>query len=242
MANWDYAWQVDGQALSDYCVMVRLPSEFAMPRRGQHVEIPFHHGNRRPSGLHLAGGQFGLETTIRMTNPSGAITHPDGAAGHAYENFGKLKELFTGKGGASPLLRRTAPHQGTVEIPVDLLSQVQSSQNRFTFLWLLSAADPFWSSTSVVNETGPGSFSVGGDAPVNDMIITFNAGGTVGLSGSLHALTGTSGMVVDVGARKVTTGSEADLVPATPEWMEFYPGSVTLTGVSVNVDFYEKWL
>lgn len=158
--------------LLDYCKAVRLVDESGPGKRGGNVTVQYLHGE------HAVGHKFAnprllpLEVVLRFTAAGGTITHADGAEGHVFENLSEVKRLLWGQDGLA-VLERIAPHWGTVRINVER-GEPTPTQNRFTYLFPLIAARPFWySTTTQTDSTSP--IAVGGNAPVDDFTVTFSA-------------------------------------------------------------------
>lgn len=158
--------------LLDYCSSVRLIDESGPGKRGGDVTVQYLHGN------HAVGHKFAnprllaLEVVLRYTSAAGTITHTDGAPGHVFENLSEVKRLLRGQASLATL-ERIAPHHGTVQIDVEC-GEPTPTQNRFTYLFPLVAARPFWRSTTLQTDSAS-PIAVGGDAPVDDSTITFSA-------------------------------------------------------------------
>jgi len=160
-------------ALSDYCISVRVLTEGGPGKRGPNVGVQYLHGAHPVPHKFATERLVPLEVALRYTNSAGAVTHADGAAGHVFENLSEVKRLLRGQRGLATL-RRTAPDMGTVELDVECAVDPQPSQGRHVYVFMLTAARPFWRSTTLQSATAS-PIAVGGDAPVDDAEIVFPA-------------------------------------------------------------------
>lgn len=224
--SFDYAWQagpdVAGLAdLADYCNFVRLLSgaETSAGLRGENVLSPYRHGRIPVPEKYLTEKLVGLEVSYRETDASGVVTHPDGRAGHLYENRSTVERLLRGRKGQT-LVRRTAPDYGTVEIEAERFGPTLQTQDRFTYQYILRVPSGSWRSTTESSAT-TSPVTVVGDVPIGDAIFeivggtnvvwTFTAdGATINVVGATPA----GGVRVDLGAvdafpvTKISDGSD----------------------------------
>ena len=241
--------------LLDYCLGVRITTEWAAGFRGSNPVVQYQHGDFSSPRKFHPPANFILETTLRYTNASGLVTHVDGAAGHVYENFNAMKALLTGDQGTLVRIRRTNPDEGTVYMDVQLMSQVLPTQERHIFGWPLHGSKPFWTGVAVTGETPP-TITNPGSAPVMDAIVDLTGtandarlthdatGDYVEIAGALPA----GGVAIDVGAKtalRISGGADwsQHLVVNQPWWVELDPGANAMTvsessGTAVaSVDF-----
>ncbi len=242
-------------ALLDFCESVRIRSEWAGGYRGQDPIVQNQHGEfSSPRKFHPAAN-FILETVLSYTDSAGDVTHPDGQAGHIYENFGDVKKLLLGGQGSLVELERITPDQGTVSIDVQLMGDALPTQTRHIFGWPLRAPKPFWTGIAASQQSPP-TITNDGTAPAIDAIIDFTGTATdprftldsPGDYVEIKATLPAGGVRVDVGAKtcvRITGGTDfsQNLRVNTPWWMEFDPGAnaVTVTQASgtptVTADF-----
>lgn len=261
MAEWDYSYQAGPKggaltALSTYCSRVRIVDEGMGGKRGDNIAIPYLHGARAVGHKFASESTLNLEVVLRYTNGSGAITHTDGAAGHAFENLSEVKRLLGGQRSLATL-QRTAPDHGTVQIDVEALSPVRASSTHFIFLFPLNCPSPFWRSSAQNSQNPSSPITPAGDGPVDDMWVEFSGGSNASLthsaSGAQLSLTGATpggGIRLLVGEGRavyISGGADAtDLVTANRSyWMEMDPGvsnSFTVGGgTTATVKWYDKW-
>lgn len=195
-----------------------------------------------------------LEVVLRYTSAAGTVTHADGAEGHVFENLSEMKRLLRGQRSLATL-ERVAPDQGTVQIDVEC-GEPTPSQNRFTYLFPLVAARPFWRSTTLQSDSSS-PIAVGGDAPVDDALVTFSAaasspvfthtasGATITYTGTVPA--GGVRVYTETGqAVNVTGGADcSNLVSFNkPYILELDPGvsnAYTISSGTVTVEWRDKW-
>ena len=132
--------------LLNYCVSVRVLDEGGPGKRGSDVNVQYLHGDHGVLHKFSTPRLIALEGILRYTSSAGTITHTDGAEGHVFENLSEMKRLLRGQRSLATL-ERVAPDMGTVRIDVQC-GEVIPTQNRFTFLFPLIAARPFWRSTT----------------------------------------------------------------------------------------------
>lgn len=247
-------------ALSTYCNRVRIYDEGSPGKRGGNVPIQYFHGERAVPHKFSQPALLGLECIIRNTDSSGAITHADGEAGHTFENLSNLKKILYGTT-VMTVLQREAPHQGTVQIEVEVGAPVMTSQARHVFLFPLVAPKPFWFSTTLNSSAPTPSIAVGGSAPVDDAEIVFTAGASSPLL--THTSSGLStaptiqvtGTIPSGGVRVRTATGHAERITGGTDYSEFlvlsknfvldlYPGTQSFTysgGGSPLIEWRNKW-
>lgn len=246
----DYNYRIGSTQLSTYAKAVRVLAEVSVGKRGNNFVIPGLEGELSfPNKLHLPAN-VAVEAVARFTNASGAVTHADGAPGHAHENLGELKELFGGVG-ALVELKRLTPHEGETVLDCEVLAEASVSQARHVFVWLCHAPSSFWrSATQSTHNTGTGTVTRLGTAPVHDMVVTFGGNGSVVTNDGLYGIeiTGSSGsgIVVDCGRRTILqagTKRDAWFRPMNNRWLRFDAASVPITvaGSVTSIAWYPKW-
>lgn len=257
--GWDYNWKAGPKGgtlvtLDTYASKIRQVAEIDTGLRGMDPLIQYAHGarwTRKWAGTK----EIMLEIFLRYTNAAGAITHGDGAAGHAYENLAAIRGLFGGDQGSQATLQQTAPDWGTVLLDVDQLSPSMPTQARFVFGFLLYAADPFWRASSQSSSTG--NPAVGGNAPAypiieftvsgtDSKVVHDDSGASIQIDGTLPA----GGVSVDCLAQtctKISDGTDysANLTLNKAYWMILDPdGTNTLTrsgGGTQTVKWNDRW-
>ncbi len=252
MAGWVYDEKVGGTSLSDYADMVRLVGEPVGGVRGQTLDIAYKHG-AYAAARHWAKAQLVmLETKLRYTNPSGAITHVDGAAGHAYENRSELAKLMKLSNDSIFRMTRLMPDYGLVRADFICLDEAQPAGDvDHLFRWPLWNLDGGWESDALdidQDDTALGAtdtivFTTGGNMesyPIFTIDCTAD-GSNPSLTlaaGSQDALTlaasyvNTDTIVIDVGERTVTLNGTRELASLAINrgwWMELEPDTIGLT-------------
>ena len=247
---WTYDYQIQSTDLLDYCTSVRIPAEAAAGKRGGTFSVPGIEGDISYGDKTTGPLTFPVECTLRYTNSAGAVVHADGAAGHAYENYAELKRLFYGTTGLQTLTR-TAPHQGANTIDFEVLADTTPSSPHFRMVFLCRAPKPFWAGTTFNSySSGTGNISPGGNAVIDDAVLTFTGDGKIELdsTGDSVEISGSGGatVVVDCGARTVKQAAvdkDAWVIVGNNRWFRMFGGitnAVTVTG-TVQVQWYDKW-
>lgn len=231
---WPYNYRADGTQLATYAKVVRIPNEGRGPKRGDDKTIPWRHGVRRTTGKFFDEWEFPLECDLRYTNGSGAITHANGKAGHAYENYRALKNLLTDGGGDGVVtLARNEPDAGEVEIDIEVADAIRTGDPWFRAQFLCRAAFPFWRSASIYTATKTAiatssdtlAVVIAGDVPLFNPVITITADTQPVTNARVQVPTGAGGphadkyvqlaatiaagdsRIIDIGARTVVDGA-----------------------------------
>lgn len=252
---YSYQSSVDGgpfEDLADFASMVRIVNEGRSGRDVAAVLSPFVPGAVPSLHQPYIEKLLFVECQIRWTDPSGLITHVDGAEGHASENLSHLDRLLGGGYGPATL-RRDWPNQGVVERPITGAGDPFPTQNRATLSWPVRSTWPAWKSTAALSSSS-GNPDVLGHFPIYDPIITF-VGGTdvsvtvngrqVGIAGAVPG----AGVIVNVGTGQVTqvTGGadySAFLTADNNEWCVLYRGVNTVVyagGGTYTIEWAEQW-
>lgn len=247
MAHWDWAYEADLVPLADHCKAVRVLTEYGLASKNDaDFDFPGQHGVIPVYGKLMGAGNVMMATYLWDSEPDGSITHVDGSAGHIMENLSVLKRIFNRAHGPI-LITRTAPHIGVQEILVELIDQPQEGQDRHEIIWTLKAAKPLWrSGTSVSGAVTSGAFNPGGDAPVDDMILTFSTAGSIFNTTTDTGFEVTDACVVNCAALQVTqAGNPAPglILPRNEKWLHLEGGidnTLTVVG-TVNMSHFPKW-
>lgn len=243
---WSYTYTADGVDLSQHCQAVRVITEYGLASRSvTDFDFPGSHGVQYAPNKLMGAGNVVLVTYLRETDGAGLVTHTDGSSGHIYENLSALKTVFN-KTSSLVTLRRVAPHIGAMILEVESVEQPVAGQDRFEVIWTLRTPKPVWRSEAIVNTASltTGLFNPGGDAPVDDMVLTFTGAGSVVNGGDKVEVT--ASCTVDVGAKTVFVGptpSPGLIRPNNERWLHLEGGtdnSLTVTG-TVAMDHYPKW-
>lgn len=270
MALWKYT--LAGIDLDDYqALIVGVNGLEGRPgRRGTNVTVPYRHGVFTSARKFYQTRLGVLTVRVFDTNDVGAVTDGDGRWAHAEINLDRFKELLHAY--STVTLRKTlADETETRDLAVEflgdvLVQQLDPSRGVFDVTAPFEAAAPFWESTAASSATWSAltagtavTVSVGGNAPVGDMVFTVVANGATGLSVQvdgdgvlLFPGTAAGTVVVDVGGRTVRDGAGAGLAGVVDVdrsyWVEFTAGTtnavdVTLTAgtASVSVLWNDKW-
>jgi hypothetical protein len=240
----DFDWKAGprGGSLTDLdtiSTFVRVLDEGSPGSRGDNVPIQYLHGAREVAHLFsteaLIALEVGVATKAQLTS---------------------VKQLLYG-GRQMVTLQKNDPSWGVVQIDGKIFQPVIPTQDRFTYLFPMLCADPFWRSTTLQSLNPVPTLTVGGNAPVDDAEIVFTGGTDATLthtdSGAVVAL---EGATPSGGVRcYVKTGFAARVTGGT-DWSEFFfqnmpfiveldsgaSNAFTLTGGgSVVVEFRNKW-
>ena len=243
---WDYDWKLGpkGGTLIDldvYCDLVRLDvgADPIGAKRGVNVINPYRHGTVAVEHKYNTELLIPLELGFKGTTPTTISNNKTTVE----------KNLFGVKGLAT--LRRTTP-EDTVEAYVEPVTPSIPTQNRFVYLYLLTAPEGFWrSTTQTTDSTTP--IAVGGNGSVADVIIDIIGGTgvvvTMTADGATITITGATpagGVRVDLEAgsvTKITGGADYHEFVAfnRPYRVILEPGdnAFTTAGTPTSVTF--KW-
>ena len=245
--GWDYDYRVGATSLSDYCQAVTVPSETSGGLVGSNLHIPGTDGERIVSKT-MATGMVELKTTLRYTNPSGAITHTDGAPGHVYENLSELKKIFRKQGPI--LLLRDMPHAGTVVGEVELAGGPIRGEADHVFTWPLKLVGGSWRGNTQ-NSVAAASVVTSGDTRIDDMEIEFAGTSTVAFTDangevySIQALAGSFPLIVFTGTdKRVEQGGSPDpgrVVIAHEAWFRLDPDDTPSISGSATFRWHDRW-
>lgn len=245
--------------LSTLCKSVRVVDESSAGNKGGNVPVQYMHGAREIAHLFTDQNLIPLECVLRFTNSAGVITHADGANGHAYDNMEALKAVLYGDM-RMVTVQREVPDWGQVQIDGKVFAPVASSQNRFTFLFPILCADPFWRSTTLQSVNPSPSVTVGGSAPVHDAEIVFPAAavnpllthtqsdgtaGTIQVTGTIPA-GGVRVYTKDGFAQRITGGTDYGefLVQSEGYVLELHQGVNSFSysgGGTATIEWRNKW-
>jgi hypothetical protein len=231
----------------------------SMPsRRGANIEIPLRHGAVSVPSKFYKQRTLTLNIIVLPNDASGAVTHTNGARAHIRENLDVLLgALYSDSLISVQRVEPAYPGAGTVtwEALCEVLDVIPvRSGAGLTRLMAVrfKIPRPFWRILPEVTGGGTPSVSNIGNAPVDDMVVTFTGGTNPKLTntttGEFLMITDAMAnpVVVDVGERTVKQlGAPVDAVlsHAPGRWLEFVPGtnSLSLTGGgTVSIDFYSK--
>lgn len=265
-------WRVDGRSLMDRATSIEALEnrDNLAPRRYQQQEIAYRHGEVANYDRFFSSKTIALRMWVAAHDADGLVSHSEGPEGHVRENLNELYQIFGKKGSAITLQRDVPDYPGagtiTLEANAQVVNVIQSLGRyqrgllrRLTVNLLLP--HPFWHELPVNTSAafGGGNIATGGNAVINDMVITFKAGDvdprlTATVSGDYLEISGTvpaGDVEVDVGARTVTKLSDgsaydANLVKNRAWWMEWPPDTaslaLTMTATdTVDLSWYDQW-
>lgn len=246
MADHDFDWKAGprGGTLTDLDTIsrfVRILDEGSPGSKGGNVPVQYTHGAREVA--HLFSDENFIPLEIGVVDKA---------------QLSDVKKLLYG-GRKMVTLQKTDPDPdwATVQIDAKIFQAVVSTQDRFTYLFPMLAASPFWRSTTLQSLNPVATLAVGGNAPVDDAEIVFTGGTDATLthtdSGAVVALEGaTPGGGVRVfcrtGFAETVTGSlnhSEFLFSNKPYILELDAGvsnAFSLSGGgSVVIEFRNKW-
>jgi len=247
--GWDYDYRVrreseanPGSVLSDYLRRVTLQGETSAADDAAPYKVAGRDGETSPPGGLASGRLIVLQGVLRYTDAAGAVTHTNGAAGHAHENRGKVAELLADRGERTWLVRDD-PNAGQVETSFKTLSPVSSNLAPSVFAYVLTGLDPYWREQTASHtgwNAGIGTFTLGGDAPTRDIVIDFTGGTDMELTDhdgrriKVEGAQPAGGTRLDVRAGtlvEITGGADAsDRIDASHlELFRWHPGSIDIT-------------
>jgi len=267
VAVWKYT--LAGTDLNEFrAQIVTVDGLEGMPaRRGQNVVVPYRHGSYTSARKWYQPRLGAMTVRVFDTNSAGAVTDGDGQWAHSEDNLDRFKALLYANNTVT--LRKTmADGSSTRDLEVEFLGdvivqQLDPSRGIFDVRVTFEAADPFWTgaaSTATYSNLTAGTaptISVGGEAPVDDMVFTFTIDsdatglqvqvdddGTIMFPGTASAGT----VVVDVGARTVQDGAGSALAGVVDVdrayWVEFSPNSSNELDIAITsgqVDVQVVW-
>lgn len=244
---WDWAWDFEGTDPMDHCKAVRVVTEYGLASRGDSdFANPGQHGTFYVPHKLMGAGNVDLVTYLLDSEPDGTVSHVDGRPGHIMENLSTLKRILNKSTGLITL-QRTAPHIGTQEILVELIDQPRQGQDRHEIVWSLKAPKPLWRSVATTN-TSPstGTLDPGGNAPMDDAVVTFGGAGSIYCTDTNSGFAVTGACVVDCGAGTVEQGGSPTpglIQPLNERWLHLEGGvnnAITVTG-SPSMTHHAKW-
>lgn len=231
--------------LLDHANGIWIPSEGTAGKAGENIKVPSRHGSRFRPFKFYEEGLIEIKMSLRYTDDLGTITHPDGAAGHAYQNHAAIKRLLD-TGLTTATIRRDMPDAGEVDLIGELTEGIRTADTHFIFSYMFRAHIPTWRSTTESN-TGTSPVAIVGDAQIQDAVLEFSGPGTFE-----HTPTGATCVYSGSGAALVYPYEDraTDLAGTTDKSSEvsfnrdygiiFFPGDNAFTG-PVTVRWHEQW-
>jgi hypothetical protein len=252
MVDYAYGIRLDSEgsatAIGTAADNVRIIPEVAGGIRGRPTTIANRHGQTAPTRSFIDSYDFIVEVTLAYAVPETGTT--------VYTNRSTVLKRFLHHL-ERVWLTRTAPYQGTVEIPIMVTRPIRTGNPRHRLMIPCRALDPFWRDTSVTfSAVNPVSgVTVGGDAPIADGVFVFSGYNgaallthtTSGDTITVNTDTTANAVTVDLGAGTVKqSAAHVDGVAtmAEPWGIELQPGSNTFTLSNGTATFTgrDKWL
>ena len=221
--------------------------------RSAGAEYAFRHGVTFDQRGFYRERNLAIAMFVLPEDPAGGVSLSAGS--HIQANVDDILGACYGLGDL--LLSRAMPDGTTRELDVRVTDAIPVDEGPGVFgraiVLNLRAGYPFWRETgqqSVTGQTTAFNLVNNGNAPINNMVVTFNIAGrlTHDASGDYIEVT-TNGLVCDVGARTVKTGGGAfadnQFTRNRSYWIQAEPGSDGFTpsgGADVDVTWYHSWL
>lgn len=249
-------WDLDGTDLRRIGYNIRTADGWdAFPAsRAAALEHPFRHGEELSDRVFYKARDVSLAIMVLPTAPDGSVTLS--GLEHVRANLDALMGLFHGRTGLRTLTQTlpdgSTQRQAKVRV-VDsfVVNGLGGNDAARLFVARLRMPYPFWSELPAKNVNGTGSLVLanGGNAPIQNAVITFSTAGrlTHDATGDYLEVDSVAGgsVVVDLGAWTVTqAGSPADArLSYNRGWlMEFDPGNNGLTATAtVSIDYYDSY-
>ena len=259
MPKWDFNYRAGPKggtmtALDTWATSVRALSEGSPELAGALHGIDAKHGAGSNPLKFNTTKDLMLEVAVRYTDAAGAITHTNGAAGHVLENLSELKRVLGGDRASFVAVRRDDPHWGEVDLWCEQLQPVAETQNRFVFLFPLTAASPFWRSTSPTTQSPP-TITVGGNARCDNALVRFltgtdpvfthtPSGAEIGIEGAVPV----GGVELDVATgtcRRISDGADwGNWLTVNKRWileLDIGANACTIAGGTCEVEVANQW-
>jgi hypothetical protein len=241
----------------DYAITLAGTLVDTVVRRSRFLQLTA--GSKRDSNLLLPYKHGVLHTPDKLWDSADVLLEVFLPA-DAVEESSEAMSLFTFEFAAQDLveLKYTDPWttKGIIRARVELLTQPVPSQDRLSYLFVLSNPAAFWESDtlSTAASANPPSVTTIGDRPIDDMILTAAGPGFLEHTDALgqtsrvtiDAAAGAGTYVVDVGAgtvKKAAVDQDEFLTVDQPWWMKFAPGVAQsfTSDVAWSVDWRTKW-
>ncbi len=223
-------------------------------KRLQETVYGYRHGSQMDDRGFYNSRDIGLQISVHPLLPAGGDSGLIDAAEHIQSNVDDLMGALHSVNDTL-LLSRDMPDgtTRTLEVyPVQawaIKSGIGAVGRQFGLM--LRAPYPFWEQTvqqSQNGETGAFTADNDGNAPIGNMVVTFNTAGTLthDVSGDFITVT-EDGLIVDVGARTVKLGSvhkDNKLTVNRAWWLQMEPGSNAFTvsgGGNIDLDWFHHF-
>ncbi len=223
-------------------------------KRLQETVYGYRHGAQMDDRGFYNSRDIGLQISVHPLLPAGGDSGLIDAAEHIQSNVDDLMGALHNVNDTL-LLSRAMPDgtTRTLEVyPVQawaIAKGIGVVGRRFGLM--LRAPYPFWEQTGQQSENGEtGGFTAAndGNAPIGNMVITFNTAGTLTHDASGDFITVIeNGLIVDVGARTVKLGSvhkDNKLTVNRAWWLQMEPGSNAFTvsgGGNIDLDWFHHF-
>lgn len=218
--------------------------------------LKYAHGSRRGTNLSISGKHGTVHTVDKLYNESDILLEVGLPMDDddAYEALSTLAEIFASVDLVT--ITQTDPFKGAIQARVELLAEPVPTQDRMTYLYVLTNPGVFWGSVTATtaSSANPPTIVTGGDSPVDDMVLTFAGPGYfqhTDVLGQVNRITidaaaGAGTYIVDFGARTVLKSSvpQDEFVTFTDDFaMRWSPGAAqtVTTNVAVAASWRNKW-
>jgi hypothetical protein len=251
--SWQYGYGVDAVDLLDIFDAVVVDDESGSGRQGGNQQVGFLDGERWEEKPY-APLDVTLKAVVSYTGPGGAVTHPDGPAGHFYANLAAMHRLFNGPG--LKHLTRAAPDWGDVRAEFETLT-ILRGEHRHVYYLVLRIPSGSWQSVAQQSATGnPPAITTGGTRRIHDPELEFPAAAAITVTdsaGVAHTVTveGGPAFPVTVSLRNAEwtaiddNGDDASQhVTTTQPWVMRFEANTTLdvaTTGTVTARWRNRW-
>lgn len=199
--------------------------------KGGGNEFSYLHGEDLSGRAFYRAKNIDLAMLILATNAAGVVTSTPQQ--HVDENLATLFGALHSSSAYLTLTKTLYPSTArTIQVrPVDIARVDQKVGLSRAVLLSLRTGYPFWHGAAFSSSAGSGTtaFNNLGNAPINDMVITFTGAGRItnNLNGD-WVESSAAGVVLNVGTGEVTTGSPGAINSNRPWYLQLEPGSQNL--------------
>lgn len=211
--------------------------------RAAGTEYVFRHGEDLDGRRFYRARDIDLNIVFMLTDSTGVVTTTPEQ--HLQANIEALMAALHNSTG-SLTLTRTMPNGSTRTAQVRPLEAIPIEDNvgmTRAMVVTLRMGYPFWHGSAGSYTGGSGNVVNNGNAPINDMIVTFTTTGRITTAAGDYIESAAAGLVLNVGTGLVTTGDPADLSTNAPWFIQLEPGTnaITVTGGNKTINFFHAY-